>query len=184
MGTMVQGNGECGREVKRRVQAGWCGWRKVSGVLCDKRIPARLKGKIFKTVVRPALMYGLEALALSRRQEAELEVAQMRMLRFALGVTKLDRIRNGPIRGTAHVRKLEDKVREARLRWYGHVQRREEEYIGRRMLKMELPGRRRRGRPKKTYIETVKEDMAVAGVTEEDARDRKKWRQMIRCGDP
>ena len=66
----------------------------MSGVspVCDRRIglPARLKGKIFKTVMRPAVMYDLKALALSKRQEAELEVAQMRILRFALGVTKLD----------------------------------------------------------------------------------------------
>ena len=184
LGSTVQGNGECEREVRRRVQAGWYGWRKVSGVLCDRRIPARLKGKVYKTVVRPALMYGLETVALSKRQEAELEVAQLKMLRFALGVTRLDRIRNDLIRGTAHVRKLEDKVREARLRWYGHVQRREEEYIGKRMLKMDLPGRRRRGRPKRTYIGVVKEDMTVVGLTEEDAKDRKRWRRRIRCGDP
>ncbi|KAK3523060.1 hypothetical protein QTP86_012657 [Hemibagrus guttatus] len=47
------------------------------------------------------------------------------MLRFSLGVTRLDRIRNEYIRGTAHVGRLGDKVREARLRWFGHVQRRE-----------------------------------------------------------
>ena len=129
-------------------------------------------------------MYGLETVALSKRQEVEFEVAQLKMLRFALGVTRLDRIRNDRIRGTAHVRRFEDKVREARLRWYGHVQRKEEEYIGKRMMKMELPCRRRRGRPKRTYIDVVKEDMTVVGVTEEDTRDRKKWRRMIRCGDP
>ncbi|KAK3531033.1 hypothetical protein QTP70_007879 [Hemibagrus guttatus] len=49
------------------------------------------------------------------------------MLRFSLGVTRLDRIRNEYIRGTAHVGRLGDKVREARLRWFGHVQRRESE---------------------------------------------------------
>ncbi|KAK3531160.1 hypothetical protein QTP70_013256 [Hemibagrus guttatus] len=52
------------------------------------------------------------------------------MLRFSLGVTRLDRIRNEYIRGTAHVGRLGDKVREARLRWFGHVQRRESENIG------------------------------------------------------
>ncbi|KAK3507817.1 hypothetical protein QTP70_000891 [Hemibagrus guttatus] len=51
------------------------------------------------------------------------------MLRFSLGVTRLDRIRNEYIRGTAHVGRLGDKVREARLRWFGHVQRRDSEYI-------------------------------------------------------
>ncbi|KAF3704702.1 hypothetical protein EXN66_Car020392 [Channa argus] len=115
LGSMVQSNGECGKEVKRRVQAGWNGWRKVSGVLCDKRVSARMKGKVFKTVVRPEMLFSLETVALKKRQEAELEVAELKMLRFSLGVTRMDRIRNEDIRGTAHVRCFGDKVREARL---------------------------------------------------------------------
>ncbi|KAK3567034.1 hypothetical protein QTP86_008971 [Hemibagrus guttatus] len=125
LGSTVQSNGECGKEVKKRVQAGWNGWRKVSGVLCDRKISARIKGKVYRTVVRPAMLYGLETVSLRKRQESELEVAELKMLRFSLGVTRLDRIRNEYIRGTAHVGRLGDKVREARLRWFGHVQRRE-----------------------------------------------------------
>ncbi|KAK3531064.1 hypothetical protein QTP70_008754 [Hemibagrus guttatus] len=125
LGSTVQSNGECGKEVKKRVQAGWNGWRKVSGVLCDQKISARIKGKVYRTVVRPAMLYGLETVSLRKRQEPELEVAELKMLRFSLGVTRLDRIRNEYIRGTAHVGRLGDKVREARLRWFGHVQRRD-----------------------------------------------------------
>ncbi|KAK3553162.1 hypothetical protein QTP86_031739, partial [Hemibagrus guttatus] len=147
LGSTVQSNGECGKEVKKRVQAVWNGWRKVSGVLCDQKISARIKWKVYRTVVRPAMLYGLETVSLRKRQESELEVAELKMLRFSLGLTSLDRIRNEYIRGTAHVGRLGDKVMESRLRWFGHVQRRESEYIGRRMLDMELPGRRQRGRP-------------------------------------
>ncbi|KAK3515253.1 hypothetical protein QTP70_013016, partial [Hemibagrus guttatus] len=125
LGSTVQSNGESGKEVKKRVQAGWNGWRKVSGVLCDRNISARIKGKVYRTVVRPAMLYGLETVSLKKRQESELEVAELKMLRFSLGVTRLDRIRNEYIRGTAHVGRLGDKVREAKLRWFGHVQRRE-----------------------------------------------------------
>ncbi|KAK3539481.1 hypothetical protein QTP70_008869 [Hemibagrus guttatus] len=125
LGSTVQSNGECGKEVKKRVQAGWNGWRKVSGVLCERKISARIKGKVYRTVVRPAMLYGLETVSLRKRQESELELAELKMLRFSLGVTRLDRIRNEYIRGTAHVGRLGDKVREARLRWFGHVQRRE-----------------------------------------------------------
>ena len=184
LGSTVQGNGECAKEVKKRVQAGWSGWRKVSGVMCDKRVSAKVKGKVYKTVVRPALLYGLETVALTKRQEAELEVAELKMLRFSLGVTRMDRIRNENIRGTAQVGKLGDKVREIRLRWFGHVQRRDSGYIGRRMLEMELPGRRQRGRPKRRYMDVVNVDMQVVGVKEEDAEDRERWKGLIRCGDP
>ena len=48
MGSTVQRNGECGREVKKRVQAGWNGWSRMSRVICDRRVPARVKGKVYK----------------------------------------------------------------------------------------------------------------------------------------
>ncbi|KAK3543056.1 hypothetical protein QTP70_010554 [Hemibagrus guttatus] len=184
LGSTVQSNGECGNEVKKRVQAGWNGWRKVSGVLCDRKISARIKGKVYRTVVRPAMLYGLETVSLRKRRESELEVAELKMLMFSLGVTRLDRIRNEYIRGTAHVGHLGDKVREARLRWFGHVQRRESEYIGRRMLDMELPGRRQRGRPKRRYMDGINKDMKLVGASVEVAEDRDRWREMICCGDP
>ncbi|KAK3508422.1 hypothetical protein QTP70_029208, partial [Hemibagrus guttatus] len=181
LGSTVQSNGECGKEVKKRVQAGWNGWRKVSGVLCDRKISARIKGKVYRTVVRAAMLYGLETVSLRKRQESELEVAELKMLRFSLGVTSLDRIRNEYIRGTAHVGRLGDKVREARLRWFGHVQRRESEYIGRRMLDMELPGRRQRGRPKREFPHR-KEDITRAIITNKLKAIQGKYRQAVDSG--
>ena len=59
----VQESGGSEREVKKRVQAGWNGWRRVSGVICDRRLPARVKGKVYSSVVRPAMVYGLETVA-------------------------------------------------------------------------------------------------------------------------
>ena len=140
LGSTVQSNGECGREVKKRVQAGWNGWRRMSGVICDRRVPARVKGKVYRVAVRPpAMLYGLETLALTKRQEAEMEVAELKMLRFSLGVTRIKKIRNEYIRGTAQVGRFGEKTREARLRWYGHVLGKDYGYIGRSMLRMELP---------------------------------------------
>ncbi|KAI5086621.1 hypothetical protein C0J45_23316, partial [Silurus meridionalis] len=167
LGSTVQSNGECVREVKKRVQAGWSRWRRViAGVICDGRVSVRVKGKVYRTVVRPAMLYGLETVALSKRHE--LEVAELKMLGFSLGVTTMDKIRNEFIRGTAHVGCFGDKVREVRLRWFGHVQRRDMNYIGTRMLRMEPPGRRKRGRPRRRIMDVVKEDMQVVGVKEAD----------------
>ena len=52
------------------------------------------------------------------------------------------------------------------------------------MLRMELPGKRKRGRPKRRFMDVVKEDMAEVEVTEDDTVDRRNWRKKIRCGDP
>ena len=70
-------------------------------VICDKGAPARTKVKVYMTVVRPAIMYGLEVMALTKRQEAGLEVAELKMLSFSMGTTVMDRFENEYISGTS-----------------------------------------------------------------------------------
>ena len=130
------------------------------------------------------MVYGLETVAVTKRQVEEMEVAEMKMLRFTMGVTRKDKIRNEHIRSTVKVEPLGMKLREGRLRWYGHVMRRDQEYVGRKMMEMELAGKRRRGRPKRRFLDVVIEDMKEVGVKEMDIEDRKMWRMMIRCGYP
>ena len=75
-------------------------------------------------------------------------------------------------------------MREGRLRWYEHVMRREQEYVGRKMMVMESSGKRKRGRPEKRFFLVVKEGMGEVGAKETDVKDRKVWRMMICCGHP
>ena len=70
------------------------------------------------------MVYGLETIAVTMKQVKEMEFAEMKMLRFAMGVTRKDKIRNEHIRSTVKIERLGMKVREGRLRWYGHVMRR------------------------------------------------------------
>ena len=156
----------------------------VSGILCDRRISLRVKGKVYKTVVRPAMMYGAETWAVKKAQEKKLDVAEMRMLRWMSGVTKLDRIRNERIRGTTKVGEISKKVQESRLKWYGHVLRREDEYVGKRVMAMEVPGKRRRGRPKRRWLDSIGNDLSEKELSREDAQDRARWRRLIRHIDP
>ena len=72
----------------------------------------KLNGKVYKTVVRPALLYGAEIWATTRGQEAQLEVNEMRMLRWMCGVTRKDNIRNEHIRGTTRVVQASKKITE------------------------------------------------------------------------
>ena len=68
----------------------------------------------------------------------------MKMLRWMSGVAKLDRIGNERIRETTKVGYISKKVQESRLKWYnnyGHVVRREEEYVGKRVMGMKVPGK-------------------------------------------
>ena len=127
-------------------------------------------------------MYGLETVAVTKKQVEEMEVAEMKTLRFAMGVMRKDKIKNEYIRSTVKVERLGMKMRECRLRWYGHVMRRDQEYVGRKMMEMEVLEKKKRGRLKRRFLDVVKENMGEVGAKETDVKDRKVWRTMIRCG--
>ena len=127
------------------------------------------------------MVYGLETMAVTKKQMEEMEVAEMKILRFAMGVTSKDKIRNEYIRVTVKVERLGMKMREGRLKCYGHVMRRDQEYVGRKMMEMELPGKRKRGRLKR-FLNVVKEDMGEVGAKETDVENRTVWKKKIRCG--
>ncbi|XP_047482475.1 uncharacterized protein LOC125034618 [Penaeus chinensis] len=130
LGLTVDCEGSSNAELKRRVQAGWNKWRKVTGVLCDRNMPIGVKGEIYGTCVRPVMLYDMETVPVTKLQEAKVEVAEMRMLRFTLDLTRKNRIRNETVRDMLATRRLEEKLREWRLRWFGRVKRREETYVG------------------------------------------------------
>ncbi|XP_060173953.1 uncharacterized protein LOC132604455 [Lycium barbarum] len=94
LGSIIQGNGEIDDDVTHRIGAGWMKWRLASGVLCDKKVPPKLKGKFYKVVVRPAMLYGAECWPVKKSHVQKMKVAEMRMLRWMCGHARSDRIRN------------------------------------------------------------------------------------------
>ena len=117
LGSIINGKGGCSTEVRERVKAAWCKWREMGGVVCDKKMPALLKAQVYKTVVRPVLVYAAETWALSKKESELLERTKMRMLRWILGVGRRDRIRNENIRKRLKVLCITEKIRTTRLRW-------------------------------------------------------------------
>lgn len=51
-------------------------------MICDRSIAVRVKGKICKTLARPAMMNGLETVALTKRDKVELEAVELRCSDF------------------------------------------------------------------------------------------------------
>ena len=109
----------------------------------------------------------------------------MRMLRWMSGKTRKDKIRNEFIRGGLGVAPIGDKMRESRLRWFGYVQQRPMTAPVRRSETIQVEGaRRNRGRPKLTWVEVVKRDMASCNLTADKALNRAEWRDRIHVADP
>ncbi|KAG2634829.1 hypothetical protein PVAP13_2NG330109 [Panicum virgatum] len=101
LGSVLQKDGDINEDVRHRISAGWLKWRQASDIFCDKRVPQKLKGKFYRTAIRPAM-----------RHVQQLSVAEMRMLRWFCGHTRRDRVRNEVIRDRVGVAPVRNGVLE------------------------------------------------------------------------
>ena len=115
--------------------------------------------------------------------EKRLHVAEMRILRWMCGVTRMDKVRNEFIRGSLKVAPVIEKVKENRLSWYGHVMRRDDTHETKRVMSMNIDGWRGRGRPKKRWMDCVRDDMNEKGVNDSVTFDRGEWKKKTCCDD-
>ncbi|KAK6742270.1 hypothetical protein RB195_009871 [Necator americanus] len=122
LGSKVTSTGDIDQEGRARVNAAWMKWKIATGVLCDKKVPVRLKSKIYRTVVRPVALYGCECWPTTKALERVLHAMEMRMLRLTIGVTLKEKVSNDTVRSIFGV-PITEKMKEARLRWFGHVLR-------------------------------------------------------------
>ena len=116
LGSMFAAEGGSETDVNNRVKVAWAKWREVSGVMCDKKMPIKLKDKIYKTIVKPAMIYGSECWAVKKNDTQKLHTTEMRMLRWARGKTKKDHINNEDIWREANVEPMTTFLRKKRLR--------------------------------------------------------------------
>ena len=71
-----------------------------------------------------------------------------------------------------------NQLRRRRLRWFGHVLRKDDEDWVKKCMALEVDGGRERGRPRKRWSDVVRRDMKKCGLAREDAYDRAKWRML------
>ena len=139
--SMIDRRGGATKDVESRVTKAWSKWRELSGVICDKKVPTTLKILIYQTVIRPTLLYGCETWQMSVKDERRMATTDIRMVRWAMGVSLLEHRRNEEILEEAKVEQIAAVMRRRRLEWFGHVKRRDETENIRAVVEMKMEGK-------------------------------------------
>ena len=119
LGDMLNGEGGSSLVSISRVRCDWKKFRELSGILTSKKVALRLKGKVYGACVRSSMIYGSETWAVNAEQEAKVERAEMRMVRWMYGVSLREKKTNAELGESMGIEKISDIIRCSRLRWMG-----------------------------------------------------------------
>ena len=177
----MNATGGCKTAVTARSRIGWMKFRERSKILKGRRFSLKMKGKIYKSCVRPATLFGSEAWCLREKEMAILRRTKRAMIQAMCGVKILDQRNSEELMDMLGIKESLDRMAKASsIRWYGQVLRKEDENVIVKALKFEVSDCRGRGRPKQTWKKQVENEMKKNGLGKEDACDRTKWQGIVK----
>ena len=179
LGDMLDCEGGSERAAKTRVSCAWMRWRELSSLLCSPGIPVHYRARVYAACIRSTMLYGSETWAATRKVEDLLIKCDRRMLRKMCNIRLSDRVATETVLSRCRLEELDIVLIKKRLSWYGHVVRRNEDEPLGRIMSVVAPGRRPRGRPKKTWKQKIDDDLRDFGLNAESAGNREEWKAII-----
>ena len=105
---------------------------------------------------------------------------EMSMIRWMCEVKLNEKKKSEELRELLGLEQVSLMIKKSRLRWFAHVERKDDNDWVKHCITWEVEGIRQRGRPKKTWWDCVKNDMESLGLSQKDAQSRNKWRRRIK----
>ena len=156
LGNRLNASGGCEAAVTARVRIGWVRFRKCGELLLGNRLPLKMKGKVCRCFVRSTILHGSETCCLKENEKAFLRRTERAIVRAMCGQKMVDRKTTEEQMDMLELKETIDRLATANgVRWYGHVLRRDDDSVLRFALNLEVSGKRKRGRPKKTWKKQV-----------------------------
>ena len=180
LGADVAVDGRMTTEVNHRVGEGLKVFGALKSVWKERSVGMKAKMGMYEGVVVPSMLYACETWGLSEQERKRVEVADMRCLRAMCGLRLMDRVRNTEIRERCGDRKsVLERADEGVLKWFGHLERMNEDRLVKKVYTSEVGGTRGVGRPRFRWKDGVKKVLHNRGLGVQEAKrravDRVEW---------
>ena len=157
----------------------------LRGIIHSKNISRGLKIKLYKTIVRPIMIFGSEAWTLGTTEQRMIAIWERKILRKVYGGKntqgRWERRTNKEIYELYSEPDIVAVVKGKRLSWLGHVMRMQKDRVPRRIMESSIGGKRRRGRPRARWKQEVMRDVAEGRICgwKEKTQNRRQWRNAV-----
>ena len=175
---MLSAGGGCDLAVTTRCSVAWGKFRKLLPILTSKHVSLKTRGKLFSSCVRSAMLHGSETWAPTVLVLQRLQRNDRSMIRWICNTRARDRVPSSELLVKLGIVDITLLLRAHRLHWFGHVQR--APTCIKTVCDLPVPGRRRRGRPMKSWIICVEKDIKDCNLSQVDPMSRVDWRRASR----
>lgn len=177
LGIKISQNGTLDEAIRERNMQGRKAIGMLNSILWDKNISKENKKRIYNTVVKSIITYSAEVWPIKEKTAKMLTATEMDFWRRAAGRSRMERITNNRIREIMKVdRTIMDDIKNKQLIWFGHVQRMPETRLPKQALQWKPGGRRKQGRPRRSWQGGINEELRERGLEEDLWNDREEWR--------
>jgi len=180
-GDMLSVDAAADAVVDARIRIGWNKVRQLVPLLTNTDISLIRRGRLYSSCVRSSMLHGTETWPVRKENEVALQRADEKV-RWMCNVKVKDRVLSKELREKLGIDDIILILQQHRLRWYGHVLRKEDTDWVKKCMEYEVEGSRPRGRPKRTWKEVVQKDCQASNLNKEDAMDRGRWKKLIKVG--
>ena len=174
LGDMLSAGGGCTQAIIARCRSAWGKFKKLLPILTSRHLTPLIRGRVFNTYVRSALLHGSETWAPTVHDLQRLQRTDRAMVRWICRTGLGDKLPSADLLKKLVLEDITVVLRTKRLRWHGHVTR-SSGGIG-SVMGVSAPGSKGRGRPRKTWEECVKREIQECGLTDVEPLERNLWR--------
>src|ERR1700733_15508547 len=165
LGGLITEDGRCTADIRHRISLASAVFGKLDKIWKAKNISTRMKMRLYNPLVKSVLLYGSECWCLRKEDERKLLVAEMSWLRRIRGRSRREKIRNEVTRKELGAEEtVIDRIRKGRLKWFGHIERMNNNRLPIAALHGHVEGERSRGGQHKTWMDNIREDMKIKGI--------------------
>ena len=181
LGDMLEAGGGCTKAITNRCGIAWSKFRKLRPVLTSRHIPFPVRGRVYSTCVRAAMLHGSETWGPKTDELQRLRRNDRAMVRWICGVRPQDNVNSDVLLAKLGLADIGKVLSSRRLRWYGHAKRSQGCINTVMDVVVEVDkDEKRPGRPRKTWKQCVDSDMKACKLKDADTLDRVKWRKTVK----
>ena len=179
LGTSLTNEGSMDKEISCRIGKASAAFNKLAKIWKSRKIPLSLKMKFYNSNVISTLLYASETWHLKVNQERKIDAFDIRCLRKILRIKWSDFLTNVEVRQRCKQHRASNLICKRRLSWFGHVNRFPSSRIAKQSMQWVPRGKRKRGRPKMNWRQTIERDLKSVGsgwyTASRLAANRPKW---------